>query len=125
MKRLTVLMILAMALCLVTSAWASSLSWTASTGATGYVILYKNLAATTWTEVDVLNVTTWTLPASLTAGTRYCFKARAYVGPVATRSFRGDSDEIRYTVPGPTVVVELPESPKSMLFYFWAIKDLT
>jgi len=118
MRKLTLLAILAMVLCLGTGAWASTLTWNASAGATGYTIYYKTLASTTWTEVDVLNVTTWTIPASLPAGVRHCFKARAYVGPVATRSFSGDSDEIRYTIPGPTVVVELPESPKSMLFTF-------
>jgi hypothetical protein len=117
MKKLILLTIL-MVLCLGTAAWAATVTWNASVGASGYEIQWRALGAPTWTSVDAGNVLTWTTPASWVAGTRYEIKARAYTGPVATRSYSGDSDTLRWTLEPASVIVELPSSPKQMIFNF-------
>jgi hypothetical protein len=117
MKRLTILIILAMVLCC-SVAWAATVTWNASVGASGYEIQWRALGAPTWTAVDAGNVLTWTTPTSWVAGTRYEIKARAYTGPVATRSFSGDSDTLRWTLEPSSVIVELPSSPRQMIFNF-------
>jgi hypothetical protein len=118
MKRLTLTAILAMVLCLGTAAWAWEVKWDASTGASGYELQYRVLAAPAWTTVDVSTATAWTIPTTWVPGTRYEVKCRAYVGPVATRSYSGDSSTLRWTYPVASTVVEYPDVPKQLIIQF-------
>jgi hypothetical protein len=113
MKKLIVLSAL---LLISTTAFASQLLWSASVGATGYEVSYKPLAATEWVIVDIGNVTAWTTPATLVKGTRYEFFIRAYAGN--PKSYSGDSDHIRWTVPTDPVIVEIPPAPSSIIIKF-------
>jgi hypothetical protein len=93
--------------------YAASLQWTASTGAAGYQVSYKTLAATTYTVVDVGNVVQWTIPTTLVKGTRYEFFVNVYAG--TPKSYSGDSDHIRWTMPRDPVIIELPEGPNTII----------
>lgn len=94
-----------------------TLSWTGSTGASGYQVEWKTLAGTTFTPVDVGTATTWAIPATWVKGTRYEMKVKAYVG-TTTKSYSGDSDLLRWTYPQDPVVVELPAAPSQMILNF-------
>lgn len=113
-KLLTIL-----AVCLVGLLWSSfaigwTLNWTASSGAAGYQVSYKILAASTYTQVDAGNVVQWTIPSTLIKGTRYEFFIQAYVG--TPRSYSGDSDHIRWTFPTDPVIIEVPyQSPPTQI----------
>lgn len=89
------------------SSQAATLNWDASTGTAGYLVSYKTLAATTYTVVDVGNVITWTIPTSLIKGTRYEFFIQAYAG--TPKSYWGESNHIRVTVPRDPIIIEIPE----------------
>ena len=118
MKRLSLLIVILVMILCCSTAWAYQLKWDASTGAAGYEISYKTLAATTWTTADAGALLTWVIPVTLVKGTRYEFKARAYVGPVATRSYSGDSDILRWTIPLDSAVIEYPDAPRQVIIQF-------
>jgi hypothetical protein len=92
------------------------LGWNATTGAAGYEVSYKTLAATTYTKVDAGNVLEWTIPTTLVKGTRYEFFIRAYAGN--PKSYSGESDHIRWTVPNDPVIIEIPPAPSSIIIKF-------
>ena len=116
-KLLSILFVL-----LVGTLWSSfaigwTLNWDASSGATGYRVSYKTLAATIYTQVDAGNVIQWTIPSTLVKGTRYEFFVQAYAGTTA-KSYSGDSDHIRWTYPNDPIVIELPAPASSIIINF-------
>lgn len=105
---------------LATSAMASdwTLVWDASTGATGYEVSYKPVAATVYAVIDTGAATQLAMPAVLTKGTRYEFFVRAYTGTGATKSYSGESDHLRWTYPKDPIVVEMPAQPQQIIINF-------
>jgi hypothetical protein len=111
MKKLLIIALLLIAVPAGAADW--TLSWTASTGAAGYEVSYKTLAATTYTVADVATATSWVLPVTLVKGTRYEFYVRAYTA--APKSYSGDSDHIRFTYPRDPLIIELPEQTGTVI----------
>ncbi|MCK5018172.1 MAG: hypothetical protein KAS32_14040 [Candidatus Peribacteraceae bacterium] len=106
MKKLFLTLFILLAFVGTAGAW--DLNWTASTGAGGYMLYHKTLAATEYTETDVGNILTYDLDAmSLVQGTRYEFFLRAYV----SGSYSGDSDHLRWTYPVDPIIIDLPAAP--------------
>jgi hypothetical protein len=95
------------------SAW--TISWNASTGVDGYKLFWKDLSATTFSEVDVGTDVSYDLtPLNLAVGTRYEFYLTAH----SQGSTSAESDHLRWTVPVIPIVVELPDSPQRLVIEF-------
>jgi len=95
------------------NAW--TLNWDAATGANGYNFYWKVLTDTDYTVVDVGTAIGYDLDVlSLVAGTRYEF----YVTARSNGSVSDESDHIRWTMPSPPVIVEIPEAPKQLIINF-------
>ena len=106
-----VLAILAMAF--TANAW--TLNWNAATGADGYSVYWKALGDTDYTVTNVGNVLGYDLePLTLIPGVRYEF----YVTTLSNGSESDQSDIIRWTMPSPPVIVEIPEAPKQLIINF-------
>jgi hypothetical protein len=114
MKRLLIIALLLIAVPAGAADW--TLSWNASTGAAGYEVSYKPLAASTYTVADVATATSWVLPVTLVKGTRYEFFVRAYTA--APKSYSGDSDHLRFTYPKDPLVIEMPANPNQIIIEF-------
>ena len=111
MKKLLVLAILAIAV--TANAW--TLNWDAASGADGYSVYWKSLAAVSYTEIDVGTALQYDLaPLNLVNGTRYEF----YVVSHSQGSDSAESDHIRWTLPADPVIVEIPEAPKQLIINF-------
>ena len=92
----------------------ADLQWDASIGAESYEVRYRAIGAPSWIALAPIATTTFdldTLP--LTADTRYEFQVYA----MAQGSYSGGSDIIRWTFEGTPAVVEIFESPKSLVFH--------
>jgi hypothetical protein len=113
MKKLIIIAILLFA----STSFAWELRWDAVTGATGYRVSYRPVTSTVPGLEDVGNVTKWTIPTTLTPGTRYEFWVQAYVG-TTNKSYSGDSDHIRWTYPLPVQTIELPAAPQRLVIEF-------
>jgi hypothetical protein len=111
MKKLLIIALLLIAVPSGAADW--TLQWNSSTGAAGYEVSYKTLAANTYTVADVATATSWVLPATLVKGTRYEFFVRAYTA--APKSYSGDSDHVRWTYPRDPLIVELPEQTGTVI----------
>ena len=112
MKKLfLVLAILAMAM--TANAW--TINWGAAVGADGYSVYWKALTDTDYIKVDVGTALGYDLePLSLVTGTRYEF----YITCHSNGSESDESDHIRWTMPSPPVIVEMPEPPKQLIINF-------
>jgi len=112
MKKLfLVLAILAMAV--TANAW--TLNWDAADSAESYNFYYRVLGDTVYTVVDVGNVLGYDFePLALIPGVRYEF----YVTTLSNGSESDQSDIIRWTMPSPPVIVEIPEAPKQLIINF-------
>ena len=112
MKKL-ILVLLAILFATTASAW--TIRWDAVTGVDGYKLYWKNLSATTFTEVDVGTNVEYDLDSlSLDVGTRYEFYLTAH----SQGSTSAESDHLRWTVPVTPIVVELPDSPQRLVIEF-------
>ena len=110
-KLITILAIVLFA----TTASAWTFSWDAVTGVDGYKAYWKDLAATSFTEVDVGTDTQLDLDAlGLTVGTRYEF----YVVAHSQGSTSAESNHLRWTRPVDPIVIELPAAPQRMVIEF-------
>ena len=110
-KLIVVLAIVFMA----TTANAWTLNWDAASGADGYSVYWKSLAAVSYTEIDVGTALQYDLaPLNLVNGTRYEF----YVVSHSQGSDSAESDHIRWTLPEDPVIVEIPEAPKQLIINF-------
>ena len=110
-KIILVLAILAMAV--TANAW--TLNWDAASGTDGYTLYWKNLVATDYTVVDVGTALGYDFATlNLVPGTRYEF----YVTSQSNGSTSDESDHIRWTMPSPPVIVEIPEAPKQLIINF-------
>ncbi len=107
-KFLIALAILAIAV----PSFAATLSWDASIGAEGYQVNYRAIGAPNWTPVTVTAISFDLDTLPLVAGTRYEFQVFA----TAAGSTSGGSDIIRWTLEGAPAIVEIFESPKSLIF---------
>ena len=88
--------------------------WDASIGAESYEVRYRAIGAPSWISLAPITETTFkldTLP--LTVDTRYEFQVYA----MAQGSYSCGSDIIRWTFEGTPAVVEIFESPKSLVFH--------
>lgn len=65
---------------------SASLSWTAASGSTGHSLQWRPTTSTTWTTVDNLTGTTYSL-TGLTAGTSYQFQVRTLCGTSGSSSY--------------------------------------
>ena len=112
MKKLFLaLAILAMAV--TANAW--TLNWDAATGADGYNFYYKVLTDPNHTMINVGTALEYDFePLNLVPGTRYEF----YVTARSNGSESDQSDIIRWTMPSPPVIVEIPEPPKQLIINF-------
>ena len=108
---LTVLFILAIAF----TANAFTADWDAADGADGYRFYWRVLGESVYTVVDVGNVLGYDLePLALIPGVRYEF----YVTTLSNGSESDQSDIVRWTMPSPPVIVEIPEAPKQLIINF-------
>jgi hypothetical protein len=97
-----------------TTSHAWQLKWDATTGAAGYRVSYKTLAATTYTQVDVGNVTTFNLDnINLVQGQRYELFVQGYAG--TPKSYSGESDHLRWTYPATPIIVEMMGQPVNIV----------
>lgn len=110
-KLILILAILAMAM--TANAW--TLNWDAATGADGYNFYWKVLTDTDYTVIDVETALGYDFaPLNLVPGTRYEF----YVTSRSNGSVSDESDHIRWTMPSPPMIVEIPEAPKQLIINF-------
>lgn len=112
MKKL-ILVLLAILFAATANAW--TLKWDAVTGVDGYTLFWKNLSATTFTEVDAGTSASYDLePLNLVVGTRYEF----YVTANSKGSTSAESDHLRWTRPIDPIIVELPAMPQRLVIEF-------
>jgi len=108
---LTILFILAIAF--TANAW--TLNWDAASGAEGYNFYWKALGDVDYTVVDVGNALGYDFePLALVPGVRYEF----YVTTLSNGSESDQSDIVRWTMPSPHVIVEIPEPPTQLIINF-------
>ena len=108
---LTVLFILAIAF--TANAW--TLNWDAADGAESYNFYWRVLGDTIYTRVELGDVLGYDFePLALISGVRYEF----YVTTLSNGSESDQSDIIRWTMPSPPVIVEIPEAPKQLIINF-------
>ena len=108
---LTVLFILAIAF----SANAFTADWDAADGADGYRFYWRVLGDTVYTVVELGDVIGYDFePLALIPGVRYEF----YVTTLSQGSESDQSDIVRWTMPSPPVIVEIPEAPKQLIINF-------
>ena len=99
---------------LATPCFAQTISWNALTGAEGYAVYFKPISNTTFTEVDVGNVTTVNLgDIGCAVGIRYEIYARAYLNTPPT--YYGESDHFIWTYPSVPATVVLQPDEKIIL----------
>ena len=108
---LTILFILAIAF--TANAW--TLNQDASTGADGYSFYWKALDAADYTEIDVGMELVYDLGIlNLVEGTRYEF----FVTARSNGSESDESDHIRWTMPSPPLIIEMPKAPQQVIINF-------
>jgi len=108
-KMKTIFLIVILMLVSIPSAFAWSLAWDDSVGATGYKIYYHELDNPgVVTEIDVGNVTIFSLDnEELTKGIRYEFWCTAYNATDES----SHSNHLRWTYPKDPVIIETLEAP--------------
>ena len=113
MKKTLLTIIFIMAIAVTANAW--TLNWDAAPGADGYNFHYRVLGDTVYTVVDVGTALGYDFePLALIPGVRYEF----YVTTLSNGSESDQSDIIRWTMPSPPVIVEIPEAPKQLIINF-------
>ena len=113
MKKTLLTIIFIMAIAVTANAW--TVTWDAATGAEGYRFYWKVLTDTEYTSVDVGTDLGYEFePSVLIPGVRYEF----YATTLSQGSESDQSDIVRWTMPSPPVIVELPEPPKQLIINF-------
>ena len=113
MKKTLLTIIFVLAIAFSANAW--TLNWDAASGADGYNFYWKVLTDTDYTVIDVGTALGYDFePLNLVPGTRYEF----YVTARSNGSISDESDHIRWTMPSPPVIVEIPEAPKQLIINF-------
>ena len=113
MKKTLLTLLFIMVTALTANAW--TLNWDAATGADGYNFYWRVLGDTVYTVVDVGTDLGYDFePLALIPGVRYEF----YVTSRSNGSVSDQSDIVRWTMPSPPVIVEIPEPPKQLIINF-------
>ena len=110
MKKLSLVTLM---LLIPTLAIAWTIAWDYSDNADGYVLYWGEVGGV-FKDIDVGNVNSHDLDSlGLNKGTRYEFYLQAYTGD--PKSFSGESDHPRWTMPHDPKIIELPEEQRVII----------